>query len=164
MKQRLGLAFLGLVCLAFAVFVAWIFGSATVITCTRVEPAQVNCTVQETFLGWLPLGEPQTLRHVRSASLDITAASNDDGFSGLYLVLNAENGKLRIEFAYHASVTEAKDRLDAFFAGADSEITVRQTPGWFGGLCGGFLILDCLFFAGMFAVGAFSCNKSKHGG
>jgi len=163
MKKRLGLAFLGLLCLAFAAFCTWVFGSVTVITCTRIEPAQVDCAVQETFLWWLPLGKPQTLRHVRSANPNISAASNDDGFSGLHLVLNAESGELRIEFAYHSSLMEANERLAAFFASADSEITVRQTSGWFGGLCGGFLVLDCLFFAGLFAVGAFSRGRPKSG-
>ncbi len=161
MKRRLGSAIVALFCLAFAAFCAWLFGSVTVITCARIEPAQVNCEVRETLLGWLPLGKPQTLRHVQYAGLDFIAGG-DDGYNTNYLVLHTEAQELRIEFFDYSSVVDANERFDAFFSSSEPAFTYHQTSGWVGGICGGFLFLDVLFFAGIFAAGAFPRRKPQN--
>jgi len=160
MKQRLPPVIAAVLCLAFAAFIAWIFATVTFITCNRVEPAQVDCVIQDKFLGVVPLGKPKTLHNVRSATMMTDYDVFDDAPGAVFLLLHTRDDVLKLEFNRYVSADQAEQQLTAFLQSEDDAIQVRDTQGWFGSLCGGFLFLDILFFGGMFLLVAFEKRKT----
>lgn len=52
------------------------YGKTATLTCTHIEPGQVNCSLQPTWYRLLPLGEPQLVTGIQRAYVDENC---DDG-------------------------------------------------------------------------------------
>lgn len=148
MKQRIFAFVIGLLCLGFATIIVSIFGASTSIRCTRIEPNRVDCVVQKKFLGWLPVGKPQTLDDIRHAGIRLRSDDFND-FGTWFVVLYTTDEAHTFEFSHYASAHQAQEQLATFLRGRDATVEVRDRQGWFNAVCGGFLLLTMLFLIGI---------------
>ena len=133
---------IGVLCLLFAIVVLWIFWSVTILTCVRVEPTQINCAIQKSLLGLIPLGEEQSLPHVQSADY-----KTDDG-SNPFLQIHTTEGSVEIDFSNHPNTQEAARRINHFIQNSTEKVLrIRGAQPWIGLVCGSFLFINCLFLA-----------------
>ncbi|UCC61768.1 MAG: hypothetical protein JSV36_13315 [Anaerolineae bacterium] len=119
-----GLAFTACGCLF-----SLIFGQAATLTCTRVEPSQIECVRQSKWLGWLPVSAV-SLQHVEGA--EVAQSCDDEGCSYRVELTTAE-GIVPLTSYYSSgsrSKKEAADRINAFLRNSEgSSLTVKSDAG-----------------------------------
>jgi hypothetical protein len=110
----------------------FIFGQQTVLTCTRPEPAQIECGMQKSWLGLVPLGK-ESLQNLEGARVD--ESCDEDGCT--YRVeLDTRGGFVPLTAYYSSGVKskqEAADQINAFVQdpGEDS-LEVKGSVGLLG--------------------------------
>jgi len=119
-----GLAFTACGCLF-----SLIFGQAATLTCTRVEPSQIECVRESKWLGWLPVSSA-SLQHVQGAEV---AQSCDDEGCTYRVELSTAEGTVPLT-SYYSSGSQSKqetaDRVNAFLKDLrESSLTVKSDAG-----------------------------------
>jgi hypothetical protein len=142
-KGFVSAALFGLVFTACGCLASYIFGQQTTLTCTRLEPIQIECVKQSKWAGLLPLGE-ESIRHLQGAGV---AQSCDEDGCTYRVELDTTEGTVPLTAFYSSgskSKQETADRIDAFVQNSrERSLTVKSDAGLLG------FLLPCVFiFAG----------------
>lgn len=133
MRKSSGGCFVPMVGLIFAlagVFMLYMLGIETTLTCQRISANQVNCTAQDRWLGVADLGT-RSFEAVRYASV----AENCDSDGCTYRVeLDTEHGWLPLQDIYSSGRDEKQavaSSLNIFLQDRGREtFTITQSLGW----------------------------------
>ena len=111
----------------FAIFYILILLRVTTVTCTRISADRVDCRQEETWAGWLPVGEPLPIPDVRSAAADRRRSSNPSarGLSSYvyYLKVSTADGvATAIEYFGYGAAKEDAAQINALIADPDSDV------------------------------------------
>lgn len=134
---------------------AWLFGRSTTLTCTRMEPGQIDCTAQDRLLGLLPLGPEQRLERIRGAQIDMSCSdrvgAQTDACSAYLSVRTAQGGTPVGPALTIVSAKELSDQIDQFVAAAAPDslsVSIRDvTMLVLGLLCG---VVPSFILSGLF--------------
>lgn len=121
----------GLVFVLLGLGLGYILGQRYALTCTRPEPAYVDCQLDRTLLGY-PVGS-RSLPRVSRAYLDVSESSDGDTYR---VVLVTASGEVPLTGYYsseRAPQWEAVRELEAFLASSeDASVTVYSATGRLG--------------------------------
>jgi hypothetical protein len=133
----------GIACLLFGLFCLYVFGRISTLTCTHVEPTQVDCRHTESWAGWIPLGSERTIYDVKSADADRRRLSSR-GHS-FYVRLRTEEGvAVAIECFTFPQAAEIAQDINVFISDAGADPLKTDNFNWiFTSLGMAFTVLPC---------------------
>jgi hypothetical protein len=157
---------LGIACLLFGVFCLYMFGRVTTLTCTHVEPTQVNCHQQESWAGLIPLGSDRTIYNVQEAKADRRRSSNPSphefsSYSHHVILRTADGVATAIEcFGFPQAKRMAK-HINAFIANSgEHSLGINNFSLLSTSLGIGCVVLPCAILSS-FALGGYFGGKRK---
>ena len=115
--QRRRIAALIILLAGMAVCVLTVVWPAATITCTRVEPSQVDCVRQVKALGLVPVGE-MLYRNVQRAEL--IESCNDEGDCQRSIEITTPSGKQTLMSLVPLSSSSTVGQINAFIEGSGS--------------------------------------------
>jgi hypothetical protein len=132
---------IGITCLLFGVFCLYIFGKVTTLTCTRLEPTQVDCRQEESWAGMIPLGKTRAIRDIEKAEADRRRSSNprSDKFSSYsyHVKLRTEEGGVSaIECFTFPQAQKMAKQINTFIANTQANSLQVDNFNWLFALLG----------------------------
>lgn len=115
----------GLAFILLGLGLGYLLGQRYALTCTRPEPAYVDCQLERTLLGY-PVGS-RSLPRVSRAYLDVSESSDGDTYR---VVLVTAGGEVPLTGYYSsqwAPQWQAVRELEAFLAGSETSTTTVYT-------------------------------------
>ncbi|MFP4394659.1 MAG: hypothetical protein ACLFTI_05280 [Anaerolineales bacterium] len=107
----------------FAIFYIVVLLRVTTVTCTRVSADRVDCRQEETWAGWLPVGEPLPIPEARGATTDSrrsASATRRSQRSVFYLKVSTADGvAAAIEYFSRSAAQKDAEQINAFIADPD---------------------------------------------
>jgi hypothetical protein len=105
------------------------------LTCTRVEPTQVDCYQEESWLKLVPLGKTRPIRDLEEAEADLRRSSNPRKHQlssySFHLILRTEAGSVSaIEYFTFPQAQDMARQINSFIANTQADWLQVDNFNW----------------------------------
>jgi hypothetical protein len=159
----------GMACALFGIFVLFIFGRVTTVTCRHVEPTHIDCHQQESWAGLIPLSQPHVIRDVEKADADRRRSSNPSAgglssYSHHFRLRTADGRISAIECFTFPQAKEMARKVNDFIASDEAGTLQINNFHWVSTTLGLACIIVPCAILGTFALARYFLDKRRRNG